>query len=183
MLLTQVQIFAVLICFCLEFCPVCFLIVPAWTLLYVCGLRVLLDVEDYRFVVTSSKLLFHMVSCDLRHIVCCNGKIWAACCSPCSRVVCVWTIRMVFEHHLVCYDPVFHFFSQLGEWLLKSPTIIHLSPSGLILWRLMSLVAESRGCRSTKDFLQAAVWFQGLLYLHPLICRFPLLGDFIFLPE
>ena len=142
MLLTQVQIFAVLVCFCLEFCPVCFLVVPAWTLLYVCRLRVLLDVDDYRFVITSSKLLFHMVSCDLGHIVCCNGKIWAACCSPCSRVVCVWVIRMVYEHHLVCYDPVVHFFSlRIKIWL--APTgrvaveVAHYDPSFSIRLNIM----------------------------------------------
>ena len=142
MLLTQVQIFAVLICFCLELCPVCFLVVPAWTLRYVCGFRVLLDVEDYRFVVTSSKLLFHVVLCDLGHIVCCNGKIWAACCSPCSRVVCVWVIRMVYEHHLVCYDPVFHFFSlRIMIWI--APTgrvaveVAHYDPSFSIRLNIM----------------------------------------------
>ena len=133
--MTQVQIFALLICVCLTFCPVCFLVVPAWTLLYVCGLRVLLDVEDYRFVVTSSNLLFHMVSCDLGHIVCCNGKIWATCCSPCSKVVRVWVIRMVYEHHLVCYDPVFHFFSlRIKIWIaltgrVAAAEVAHYHPS------------------------------------------------------
>ena len=152
MLLTQVQIFAVLIGVCLKFCPVCFLVVPAWTLLYVCGLRVLFD------VVTSSKLLFHIVSCDLGHSVCCNGKIWATC-SPCSKVVRVWVIRMVYEHHLVCYDPVLHFYSlRIKIWI--APTgrvaveVAHYHPSfsvklnvmetWCLWWRRVQVVDQQR---------------------------------------
>ena len=69
-LLTQVQIFAVLICFWLEFCPVCFLAVPACTLLYVCGLRVLLDVEGERNVLFNDALnTFYLRLYGVRHMV------------------------------------------------------------------------------------------------------------------
>ena len=97
--------------FLTKFWPVCSLEVPAWAQFSTCLSQILLDDKEYRLVVTSSELLFHMTFSYFGHIICCNGDVWVAGLSPGFGVVGVWLVWAVDKYHFIGDDPVFHFVS------------------------------------------------------------------------
>ena len=94
-----------------EALPVCLLVVPAWGHFSCIGVDLLGKGQDYRFVVTASKLLTDFSFSNLLDVVCGYGNIRCAGCFPHSWIE-GWGISWgVDEDQAVANNPVFHFFS------------------------------------------------------------------------
>ena len=88
-----------------------FLLVPTGRHISCTGVDLLCKGQDYRFVVTASKLPIDFSSGNLLNVVCRYGNIRCAGCFPHSLLE-GWGIGWdVDEDQTVANNPVFHFFS------------------------------------------------------------------------